>query len=263
MVILILKTLLIIVSILLLSVIAFLCVPISYNLLFNSDNKKIEIKIYPWYLISIFNKILGKNQNLSDNINKLDKYIDIEGVKTKETIFEIVIAEEDYDTVEKQIEKFKSKNNTAEKLSSKALLKDSAKADKKISNDSDDDKNITEKLKNKFESIINIIKKLNDNDVKKLISYILTSIKNILINKNTKLYTDLTLGLDDPYLMGQLLSVISVLFAINGDRIKVLPIFNKNVFEGYIRITGKIYLMQLVVIALRIFFSKGFKKLSK
>lgn len=261
----ILKILLFIILFLLIILVIFLMYPLSYQLELNTDSKKIKLKISPNYFNFILNKI-SKMKQLKNNMAIVDKFVDVEGVVLNNVDNENTDnsnLDNDKIEIEKQINQYKKVDNKID-VTPKSLIKDSVKLDKKISEDKNSDNdNIVVKLNKLYNKLYSIYNKTTDKDIKKLFIFTLNSIKKILINKKTKIYTDLVIGMDDPFTMGQILSVLSILYVYNGDSIKIEPHFDKNILNGNIKIIGKIYLMQIVILIIKILFHKGFKKLIK
>lgn len=260
-----LKIIFFIIIFLLILLVFVLVIPISYQIIFNTDNKKIILKIAPSYYIFLLN-IIAKIDKLKNSMSNINKIIDIDGVKFNNNICMYTGDSQSLNEsseIQNQISKYK-KNEINTVVTPKSLLKDSVTSDKKINIDNiKSNENIVVKLKKIYNNLYSIYNKTTDKDIKKFFLFALKNTKKILINKNTKIYTDLIIGIDDPYIMGQILSALSILYVYNGDNIKILPHFDKNIFNGNIKIIGKIYLIQIVVFVLRLLFHKGFKKLIK
>lgn len=260
---LIIKILLYILVILLILLVIVLFYPISYQFSFNTDNDKIRLKIKPFYF-NIFLTLINRIKSVNKKILIINKYVNIDNVTLNQ--------DKSYASYNKEfdgnktdvnliINKYK-KNDDFSSVTPKSLIKDSIKSDKKISIDNSNN-NIVEKLRKILNNIHNLYNKTTDNDIKELIDFIFKNIKKIIINKNTKIYTDLIIGISEPYTMGLLLSFLSILYVNNGDNIKIEPHFDRDIFNGYINIVGKIYLIQIILFLLKVYFHKGFKKLIK
>ena len=72
---------------------------------------------------------------------------------------------------------------------------------------------------------------------------------------------NITFGLEDPYRMGQILSLCALFYPVYGERIEVCPVFGGNALKGRIRLRGRVRLGTLLFIAIRLFFDKNLRKL--
>lgn len=72
---------------------------------------------------------------------------------------------------------------------------------------------------------------------------------------------DIIFGLGDPCTTGQALGALAVLYAWLGTGVKVTPDFMEKRLEGYIRMRGRIRIVTLIHIALRIIWNKEGKRL--
>ncbi len=68
-------------------------------------------------------------------------------------------------------------------------------------------------------------------------------------------------GTGDPCSTGQALGVVSLLYAYYGGNIKVIPDFENEIIEGYIKAKGRIRLGALLIIALKLLLNDNFKQL--
>lgn len=78
-----------------------------------------------------------------------------------------------------------------------------------------------------------------------------------------KVKGDIVLGLGDPCITGEMLGVLAVIYAWIGTGIKVTPDFMEKRFEGRIQMWGRLRIITLICIALRIIRNKEGKKLQK
>ncbi|MGF7145756.1 hypothetical protein HNQ56_004199 [Anaerotaenia torta] len=76
-----------------------------------------------------------------------------------------------------------------------------------------------------------------------------------------KLRSKLVFGTGDPCSTGQALGAMSILYSFYGDRIQITPDFENSRLEGEHFASGRIRLVTILIILIRLLFNKGFKKL--
>lgn len=76
-----------------------------------------------------------------------------------------------------------------------------------------------------------------------------------------RLEGEVTFGFDDPYRTGQLLSAAALLYPVYRDRIRVTPVFDREVLEGQLKLEGRIRLAVLLGAAVRLGMDRNFRKL--
>ncbi len=131
--------------------------------------------------------------------------------------------------------------------------------------------NIKEKLNEAYNTVVNIVKDidyyinaLKDERNKKVISLCLSQASSIINNIKPKVFNgNLTIGIDDPYTMGQILSIYGILFPIIHDKITINPVYDKEVIEGDLYIKGRISVFVLIRAAIKIFFNRDYKRMIK
>ncbi len=131
--------------------------------------------------------------------------------------------------------------------------------------------NIKEKLNEAYNTIVNIVKNidyyinaLKDERNKKVISLCLSQASSIINNIKPKVFNgNLTIGIDDPYTMGQILSIYGILFPIIHDKITINPVYDKEVIEGDLYIKGRISVFVLIRAAIKIYFNRDYKRMIK
>lgn len=120
-----------------------------------------------------------------------------------------------------------------------------------------------------FESFANMKQKVNlilefvrDEYNKEGFSIVFTSLKKLLKHiLPTKLRSRLVFGTGDPCSTGQALGVISILYSFYGDKIVVIPDFEKKRFEGEHYARGRIRLVTVLIIVIKLILDKRFKQL--
>lgn len=60
------------------------------------------------------------------------------------------------------------------------------------------------------------------------------------------------LGMEDPYRMGQLLSLCSILFPFYGEQLTITPYFDRNELSGRVRARGRLRLIHLLLALFRL-----------
>lgn len=131
--------------------------------------------------------------------------------------------------------------------------------------------NIKEKLNEAYNTVVNIVKDidyyinaLKDERNKKVISLCLSQASSIINNIKPKVFKgNLTIGIDEPYTMGQILSIYGILFPIIHDKITINPVYDKEVIEGDLYIKGRISVFVLIRAAIKIYFNRDYKRMIK
>lgn len=131
--------------------------------------------------------------------------------------------------------------------------------------------NIKEKLNEAYNTVVNIVKDidyyinaLKDERNKKVISLCLSQASSIINNIKPKVFNgNLTIGIDEPYTMGQILLIYGILFPIIHDKITINPVYDKEVIEGDLYIKGRISVFVLIRAAIKIYFNRDYKRMIK
>lgn len=77
----------------------------------------------------------------------------------------------------------------------------------------------------------------------------------------TKLKSKLTFGTGDPCSTGQALGAMSILYSFYGERIQITPDFERSILEGEHFARGRIRLVTILIIIVKLIFDKRFKQL--
>ncbi len=85
------------------------------------------------------------------------------------------------------------------------------------------------------------------------------TVKHILPRK---VKGQLILGFDDPAVTGQVLGVISVLFAATGQLFRIVPDFERARLESDLEFRGRLKIFTLLVIALKVYLNKELKQVT-
>ncbi len=77
----------------------------------------------------------------------------------------------------------------------------------------------------------------------------------------TKLRSKVIFGTGDPCSTGQALGAMSILYSFYGDKIQIIPDFEHNIFEGKHFARGRIRLVTILIIVVKLILDKRFKQL--
>lgn len=168
------------------------------------------------------------------------------------------------------------------------------KAEKFIGEDIEDDEKLSfmGKIKNKIQNIIDKIKKVLKDIKDKIVSFfkkifdikrksillvgfirdeinkkgfkvIYESLKGILKHlMPTDLELELLFGTGDPCTTGQTLGMLSILYSLYGDHIEIRADFEQKIIEGRLDVKGRIRLVRLIIIVIKLISNKRFKELN-
>lgn len=131
--------------------------------------------------------------------------------------------------------------------------------------------NLIEKIKGIFESAHNIKSKLdlilrfiqldaNKEGFKITWKSLKKIVKHVL---PTELSSKVNFGTGDPCSTGQALGVLGMLYSLYGDKIQITPDFENKVLEGKHFARGRIRLVTILIIVIKLILDKRFKKLTK
>lgn len=116
-------------------------------------------------------------------------------------------------------------------------------------------------LKHKIKLISDFIKdEINRQGFKITYSSLKRLIKHILPRK---LKSRIVFGTGDPCSTGQALGVMSILYSFYGDKIQIIPDFEHKIFEGKHYARGRIRLITLLIIVVKLILDKRFQQLKK
>lgn len=76
-----------------------------------------------------------------------------------------------------------------------------------------------------------------------------------------KLYGSLHFGLSDPYLMGKLLSLLSIFYPVYGGELALYPEFEQDCFDGELHVRGYIRLWHVLMTAIRLLLNRQIRTL--
>ncbi len=115
------------------------------------------------------------------------------------------------------------------------------------------------RLRHRLDLIVDFLRdELNKEGMHITFSSIKRLIKHIL---PTKLSVKLTFGTGDPCSTGQALGALSILYSFYGDKIQITPDFERSVLEGEYLVVGRIRLVSILIIVVKLILDKRFKQL--
>ena len=125
-----------------------------------------------------------------------------------------------------------------------------------------------EAIENKVDDVKNnaeyYIEALSDEKNKEAIALCLQSLLKILKSiRPRRIKGYIHIGKEDPYVMGKILSIYSMIYPLTHDKIKFESEFDEELLEGNIYIKGKVTVIVLVIAAVRIYFNKNVRNLIK
>lgn len=119
-------------------------------------------------------------------------------------------------------------------------------------------RNKKEDLSEKIDAFYEVI---NNEDNRELVRFLWEQLKKLLRiikPKKGKLYVHY--GMDDPETTGKIAIYLAVLYGWLGLDINILPDFEQKIMEGELQLKGSIRLFGIIVIALKVYTNKQFKK---
>ncbi|MDO4938528.1 MAG: hypothetical protein Q4E54_01035 [Lachnospiraceae bacterium] len=125
--------------------------------------------------------------------------------------------------------------------------------------DSDTDTGSAENTSDKLSKLFSFISDDENRDA-------IDDVKNIVFKLLRHVFPreiegEIHFGLDDPYLTGKVLEFFALLYAMNGDRLKVYPYWDEKKLECGLKLSGRVLVMYSLFIVCRLILNKNFKKL--
>lgn len=103
---------------------------------------------------------------------------------------------------------------------------------------------------------------LKDEDNREAVRLIIAELKYFLKHARfRKISGHVSFGIEDPYTMGRVLSLISIFYPVYARDLTVVPQFDETYIEGEIHIWGHIRLIHLALIIFRILKNKQLRAL--
>lgn len=115
-----------------------------------------------------------------------------------------------------------------------------------------------------YENIEYYVDAINDERNKQVISLCFAKLKDIINNiKPSKIHGIIKYGSDDPYNMGQIMTIYGILYPIIHDKIQIVPEYDYDVVDIDLLIKGRITGVVLIWALIKIYFNKDFKRMLK
>ena len=171
-----------------------------------------------------------------------------------EAMSESVADESDAEETKEILEKIKPVSSSEEP--------ETAEKKKKPKKEKAQKKSLAETLKKLLRQKDEVVRILSKQESKDSIRFAWDKLKKIIrhiIPRKVKGY--LIFGSDDPATTGQVLGVISVLYAAMGPVLKIVPDFENKRLECDLEFRGRLRVFTLLVILLKIYFNKELKQL--
>lgn len=116
------------------------------------------------------------------------------------------------------------------------------------------------KLKQQKDSLSSL---LSDENNKKTFHLLISEGKRIFRKLFPEIRGSVSFGVEDPYLMGQILTVLAVFYPCYGRTLETTAVFDENVLEGDVSVKGKLRFGTFVVSGLRVLGDRNFRTLMK
>lgn len=101
-----------------------------------------------------------------------------------------------------------------------------------------------------------------DEENRKTLALIKKEFSRLLLHlKPVRLEGNITFGLEDPCLMGQILSAAALFYPLYGKQLEICPVFDEKILEGEIRIRGRLRLGTILFICIRLLLDRNLRNL--
>ena len=259
--------LLAILGIIILALCVVLLVPLRYVISAeskgNMETSRVEVKFH-WLLHLFSGRALYENQELKYKIRALwmilaDSEEDANpSKKVKETVTE------DASTNESKVEAEPEVESAAE-----SEAESEAEPTEEVKSETKAESKKKESKENKLEKLKCTIKNLCDK-IKMVLEFIkdeahintLTRLKKEFIRllkflKPKKLKGKIRFGMEDPYVTGQILAVLSVLYPFYAERVEIYPEFDQKILEGNLYVKGHVRGIYVLIMAFNLIIDKN------
>ena len=259
--------LLAILGIIILALCVVLLVPLRYVISAeskgNMETSRVEVKFH-WLLHLFSGRALYENQELKYKIRALwmilaDSEEDANpSKKVKETVTE------DASTNESKVEAEPEVESAAE-----SEAESEAEPTEEVKSETKAESKKKESKENKLEKLKCTIKNLCDK-IKMVLEFIkdeahintLTRLKKEFIRllkflKPKKLKGKIRFGMEDPYVTGQILAVLSVLYPFYAERVEIYPEFDQKILEGNLYVKGHVRGIYALIMAFNLIIDKN------
>jgi hypothetical protein len=99
---------------------------------------------------------------------------------------------------------------------------------------------------------------MNQQGLKVTCSSLMRMMKHMLPKK---LEANLVFGTGNPCSTGQILGVVGLIYSFYGDKLNIIPDFEEKRLEGTFKVVGRIRLITILIIAIKLIFNRRFKQL--
>lgn len=219
------------------------------------------------FFVSIFNRV----KKLCVRVTKKDKHKDESDNNTDIEPKFVSTSDKDSDnTIHKQISE--DKQSDTQQNTNNTKNKQISFFNKIIETIKDGYNKMKKAIKSFKTDLDKIVKKISgiyefmaDRNNKKGFIVVLDSLKKLLKHiKPHKFNFDLSFGMEDPYKMGQVLSLLGIFYPLYGEKVDLRPCFDEgNFFDGAILVKGRIRLFTILVICIKLYYNDDFKMLYK
>ena len=125
-----------------------------------------------------------------------------------------------------------------------------------------EEKDSDSKVKDRFQNILRkTIDILNDDLTRKSFKAIKTNLVKLIRHIFPKEVSGrFVFGFEDPYYTGKLLELFALLYAGAGEALYVEPVWEKHKFEADLKFSGRMWVLYILVIFLKLILNKDFKE---
>ncbi len=121
---------------------------------------------------------------------------------------------------------------------------------------------IIQKKEDATEKVNDMIRIINDEGNREFARFVWEQLKYLLKKiKPTKGRLYVHFGMDDPETTGKIAMYLAVLYGLMGIEINIHPDFDEKVMEGELYLKGKLQLITILIIAVRLYMNKHFKRI--
>lgn len=114
-------------------------------------------------------------------------------------------------------------------------------------------------IKETYKAVLEFLKASENQETLKLI---LRQLKALLRHiRPRKASGTIVFGFEEPYTTGQVLSAASIFYAWYGQKIELIPMFDRSILEGELRLEGRIRLVTVLYRGLLVYLDKNFRVL--
>lgn len=114
-------------------------------------------------------------------------------------------------------------------------------------------------IKETYKAVLEFLKEAENQETLKLI---LRQLKALLRHvRPRKASGIIVFGFEEPYTTGQVLSAASIFYAWYGQKIELIPMFDRSILEGELRLEGRVRLVTVLYRGLLVYLDKNFRVL--